>query len=190
MRIVWLTVLLVIVVVVLVVYYGPKIQVPEEKAVNFVMDDLANKYPGGDYSILSMELKKSDKGENYYDIKAKATIGLDTPCPKRIHVYYNYPEQGFVVHPPDVVTDNCLYCTNQPNCIIMFDEEAIIASHTIGGTEAVTAYISEFDAQPKVSFDDANDVWTVTWDSPAADRTVTVKISSGNALESVEQAEK
>jgi len=183
---IFLTVLLILGVI--LYFYRARTLPPREEAISFVMDDLQNKFPDADYEILDVK-EKSNDGNMYYEIKARVTNYPDSPCPERMHVYYNYPEQGFAVHPPDIITHNCEYCgSGKGQCIILFDEEAIIASHTLPGTEQVDDYIREYDARPGVSYEDG--VWQVVWDSPTASYGYVVKISSNNKLLSVERVDK
>ena len=182
----WSVILLIFIVIGLVLISWNKPMQDREQAINFVMDDLEDKYPNADYEILSI-IKNKTNGREFYNIKARVTFGADTPCPERIHVYYNYPEQGFVVHPPDQVVYNCKYCINQPNCVILFNEEAIIASHTLNGTNKIEDYIDKYNAKPTVSYDKSNEIWKVTWysDSDETNEYYIVNIFTNNTLKNI-----
>lgn len=110
----------------------------------FIIEDLKTKHPNAEiFEIISMEIKFNDEEEQYYFVKARVTEGISTPCPIRIHYYYNYPEQNFVTQPPEyITTSECKVCKVLP-CTLVFEEEAIIASHTADGTEEIHEFISE-----------------------------------------------
>ena len=114
----------------------------KSNAIEFVTQDLKANYPDADVEILLVNEKKGDGEEKYYEIKAKVTQGYQSSCPVRTHVYYNYPNQNFVPQAPEYITSGCKVCNQQP-CIIAFPEEAIIASHTLSGTEEVRKFINE-----------------------------------------------
>jgi hypothetical protein len=165
---------------------GPEV-VSGSDARAFVLEDLWSKYPNADnISILSMVEQAPNRTGmgKYYTIKARVTTGLISPCPERRHVYYNYPEQGFVKQPDEIITQDCMVCINAPVCILAFEEEAIIASHTYNGTEGIGKYINAYpDAVPAAEFRDEFegdiDVWVVEWDSNSADYSYFVALSSG-----------
>ncbi|MBN2478284.1 hypothetical protein JXB01_03275 [Candidatus Micrarchaeota archaeon] len=149
-----------------------------EDAKTFIIEDLQTKHPYADViDIISMDKKTNGYGEIYYETTARITEDLNTPCPVRIHYYYNYPEQNFVTQPPAYITKNCLVCENVGPCIIAFEEEAIIASHTFPGTSDITLFITQHkDAYPLVSKHE--EFWIVDWISPDADYSYQVRISS------------
>ena len=92
-----------------------------------------------------MSIKKmvNEHGQKYFEVKAKVTENPETKCPGRKHIFYNYPAQNFVPQPPEVITSNCAVCV-QGICTIAFPEEAVIASHTFAGTEAVQDYLLDY----------------------------------------------
>ena len=178
-----ITVILILVVIALfgfVNFYGKK-NVAEADAKKFIEEDLANKYPGADIETISVNEKFNEKNEKYFEIKAKVTENLESACPARIHIYYNYPEQNFVPQAPEYITKGCEVCRERP-CVIAFPEEAIIASHTLAGTAAVSEYLQTYsDAAP--SFEKFSNFWNVTWDSGSAGYYYKVGVSTnGNVL--------
>ena len=131
----------------------------------FVLEDLSVKYPNADIGILATKELVNEKGEKYFEVKAKVTEGIATPCPKRVHIHYNYPVQNFVPQPDDVITQNCKVCT-EGTCILNYPEEAIIASHTFKGTEDISTYIVTTSAKPTA--EDMGLYWLVKWNSNAS----------------------
>jgi hypothetical protein len=138
----------------------------DSDASRFVTEDLRAKYPYGDIDIMSMSHLKNAEGADYLEVKARLTEKAGTPCPERSHIFYNYPEQNFVPQPPEVITSRCEVCSESP-CVIAFPEEAVIASHTLAGSDAIEAYISDYPDASASALEQAGS-WLVTWDSPSA----------------------
>lgn len=139
------------------------VNVEEVDASKFVLEDLQSRYPSADISIMTITTMYNAQGGKYFEVKAKVTQDAQTPCPKRSHIFYNYPDQNFVPQTPEIITSNCQVCASGP-CTIAFEEEAIIASHTMSGTSAVHAYVTtNKDAVPDVK--KSGNIWKVTWDS-------------------------
>ena len=155
------------------------VSVESGDAAKFVLEDLRYKYPDSDAAILETKERFNADSQRYYEVKAKVTEGLDTPCPRRVHIYYNYPVQNFVPEPADVITTNCRVCT-EGTCIMNFEEEAIIASHTFPGTTEISTYIVTESAKPVVvSLDDS---WLVIWDADGAPYYFEVKIGKDGRI--------
>ena len=153
------------------VFLVPPPQLSEEGAKSFFLEDLKEKYPGADVrEIVEILPATASDGSPYYQLKARVTNGIATPCPERMHVFYDYPPKNFVAQQPEYITRGCKVCLDSPTCILAFPEEAIIASHTYAGTEEVAAFVKgNSDAKAVALFLDAFEgtagVWTVTWSS-------------------------
>ena len=155
----------------------------EADASKFVKEDLHSKYPTADIEIMSMVPK-----ENYLEVKTKMTLGLESPCPERRHIFYNYPAQNFVPQPDEIITSNCAVCT-AGLCTIAFPEEAIIASHTFPGTSDIKVYIFDNpNAIPIVK--EMSDSWIVTWNSQTADYYYTISIHRNGTILSLDSISK
>ncbi len=149
-----------------------QINVVEADASNFVTEDLRSKYPYADISIMTITSMNNDENQRYFEVKARVTQLMDTPCPERSHIYYNYPEQNFVPQPAEIITKHCQVCTNGI-CTIAFPEEAIIASHTFAGTEDVESFVKKYpNAVPGV--EEKSDSWVVSWYSSLANNSYVV----------------
>jgi archaellum component FlaF (FlaF/FlaG flagellin family) len=156
--------------------------VTEQDAISFVLDDLKAKYPDAEVREV-VEISKSD--DSWY-VKAKVTYNYSSPCPVRMHLYYDYPKKGFIISSPEYVTKDCTVCT-AGTCVIGTPEEAIIASHTLTGTETAADYLSfHSDAKPDAKFyaeyvlDNTKNqnVWIVKWFSPSTNYGVYVMITN------------
>ncbi|MDD2655536.1 MAG: hypothetical protein PHQ80_02605 [Candidatus ainarchaeum sp.] len=179
-------VLLIIAAVVIAVstkFYETKVL--SDDAEEYVLEDLRAKNPNADtVGIISWENRVNVDGSSYFEIKASASEGLSTPCPKRTHYQYFYPEQNFVPNPPERVVSGCTVCEGM-GCVIAFPEEAIIASHTNSGTSAVEGYIQRYgDTVPSVKQVDGEG-WTVTWRSPSASYGYKVEMESNGDISSI-----
>ncbi|MEM4367147.1 MAG: hypothetical protein QW035_03390 [Candidatus Anstonellales archaeon] len=152
--------------------------VVEEDIRNYVIEDAAVKYPQAEViEVVSMDKKYSSKGD-YYEVKVRVSWGLQTKCPSRIHLYYNYPEQNFVPQPPEVITERCQLCIAE-HCSILFPEEAIIASHKLYPTAEISSYIDSYQAMPEVIFRDGK--WYVTWTSRKGDSSICVIVEKNGS---------
>ena len=152
-----------------------------EDAKGYVIEDLSVRQPGADLiEIISWEKRYNEEGEGYYLVKASVTEGYYTPCPERTHYYYFYPEQNFIPQPPEKITEGCEVCEGS-GCVIAFREEAIIASHTSSGTEAVQSFIEKHaDASPRV-WEQPNG-WLVHWTSEEAPYFYRVELKENGTL--------
>ena len=162
----------------LFIFSKPSYPMTQDDAKKFFLEDLREKYPGADVrEIMEILPQTAPDGTPYYQLKARVTSGIFSPCPERVHVYYDYPPKNFVAQPPEYITRGCKVCINEPNCIIAFPEEAIIASHTYSGTDAVEQFIKDnSDARAEATFDGAA-TWTVTWSSASSGKGYIVGIS-------------
>ncbi|MFA6328952.1 MAG: hypothetical protein WCY41_05905 [Candidatus Micrarchaeia archaeon] len=153
------------------VFSTPTYPISEESAKSFFLEDLKEKYPGADVrEVMEIIPATASDGSAYYQLMARVTNGVGTPCPERMHVFYDYPPKNFVAQQPEYITRGCKVCLDSPTCILAFPEEAIIASHTYNGTEEVAAFVKgNSDAKAEALFLDTFDgtagAWKVTWSS-------------------------
>ncbi len=180
-----LVVLVVLIILLVKVVEFFKVNVVEADASKFVLEDLYSKYPGADIEILVIKEKLNEENAKYFEIKAKVTTGALTPCPERMHIYYNYPVQNFVPQPKEYITRNCQVCT-EGTCTLAFPEEAIIASHTFEGTEDVHRFVTEKESAYPLVAENNND-WVVTWDSPVSAEYYVVIVGKDGELISAEE---
>jgi len=164
------------------------VTIVEDDATKFVLEDLHSKYPDADIEIITIKEMENDYGGKYFEIKVKVTDDPESACPERMHIFYNYPDQNFVTQPPEVITSDCEVC-EEPECILVFPEEAVIASHTFAGTAAVHQYLSDYsDAYYEVT--EMPEGWRVIWDSEDAGYFYIVDILKNNSVEPVEKVTK
>ncbi len=165
-----------------------QVNVVESDASKFVLEDLRSKYPAADIEVMTITPLSNANGAKYFEVKARVTEGASTPCPERSHIFYNYPEQNFVPQLPEIITSDCAVCT-EAICTIAFPEEAIIASHTLAGTDKARSYLRIYqDALPTVT--EKTDSWLVKWDSAAATNYLTVSIHRNGTILGVNEIQK
>ena len=176
------------------VFLTPAAKVSEQDAKSFFLEDLQEKYPAADVrEVMEIIPATASDGSPYFQLKARVTNGLDTPCPERMHVFYDYPPKNFVAQPPEYITRGCRVCLDTPQCILAFPEEAIIASHTYNGTEKVAAFVngnSDAEAQATAldTYGNFSGVWIVGWSSASSGKGYTVVLSkSQNKVLDVEE---
>ena len=185
-----IAVLLLVVIILVKAIEFFQVDVVQADAAKFVMEDLRSNYPGSSIEIMTIIPMSNERGGRYFEVKAKVTEFSDSPCPRRSHIFYNYPVQNFIPQLPEVITDNCRVCIEGiGTCTIAFPEEAVIASHTLPGTSAVNAYVQGTpSATPIVS--EGIESWVVKWDSPDAPHSYVVEIKRDGTLVRADRIEK
>ncbi len=151
----------------------------ETDAKKFFLENLAQNYPAADVREI-MDVVSLDDGKTLR-LKARVSSGLSTPCPERLHIYYNFPAKNFI-YEIENITAGCVVCRDTPTCVILWPEEAIIASHKYPGSNAAAGYLASYsDAVPNAAmlpqYGGMQNVWEVKWDSPSASDSVIVHIS-------------
>jgi hypothetical protein len=137
----------------------------EYDARKFVINDAQSQYPEAEIAVEGLNFSQGS-----WKMKVRVTLNQSMQCPTRIHLYYDYPAMQFATRPPEYITKNCRICLNVPECLIVFPEEALIASHTLPGTDTVTRFLSYYPnsvgvAQFERAMESGINTWTVTWDS-------------------------
>ena len=162
----------------------------EADASKFVIEDLKTKYSNSEVEIIAIDPKSNPKGDKYFEVKAKVVTNSLTPCPERLHIYYNYPVQNFAQQPTEVITNNCQVCSNSGElCKILFPEEAIIGSHTLSGTTDVNDFLGAFPQSiPDVLY--SNDSWSVSWNSNQSKFGYLVVLKTDGTVAKVEKTTK
>jgi len=165
------------------IFTKPSYPMSEEDAKKFFIEDLNSKYPSADVrEVVEIIPSTASDGSPYFQLKARVTNGMGTPCPERMHVFYDYPPKNFVAQPPEYITKGCRVCIGVQQCMIAFPEEAIIASHTYNGTEQVASFVKgNSDAKAEAIYmENLNGqvgIWMVTWSSATNPDTYQVILS-------------
>jgi len=172
------------------IFSKPAYPLTQEDAQKYFLEDLQDKYPNAEVrEVIEILPLTAQDGSPYFQLKARVTSGINSPCPERVHVYYDYPPKNFVAQPPEYITKGCKVCLNVDVCSIAFPEEAVIASHTYEGGEQVSQFVKDnSDATAVASFDSSAGIWTVKWSSASSGAGYAVTLSkSENKILSVQQ---
>ena len=129
-----------------------------------ILDDARMKFPDADRVDIVNITETTEGSSRYLNVKVRVTENYSSTCPKRFHLQYFYPEQKFEPSKPELVTKDCSLCSDG-NCIIAFEEEAIIASVNAPGTEQVSDF-AKYKPNPVPSvYSLENNGWQVVWRS-------------------------
>ncbi|MEM3399844.1 MAG: hypothetical protein QXP42_03350 [Candidatus Micrarchaeia archaeon] len=183
-----LIIVMFLVVVALVVFFTTSFKkhvLTKEEAERYVIEDLRAKFPNADkYGVISIE---NESGS--WKVEASVVHEAGSRCPKRTHVFYDYPRSGFALREENI-TKGCRICVAEPLCIIVYPEEAIIASHTLPGSDRTVEFLGlHTDAVADAEFRSVyehggrkySNVWVVRWYSRSANMTHYVVIAKTNA---------
>jgi len=108
-------------------------QVSFEKA---IISDVEAKFPSAD--IIEIEGTSQVGGINVTSVRV--TFNYTSICPVRMRVNYKYPSFGYETGVPLYLVKDCAYrCMGE--CVITGEEEAIVAAHSIPGTELVKEFV-------------------------------------------------
>jgi hypothetical protein len=145
-----------------------------------ILDDARMKFPDADRVDIVNITEVSEADAKYLLVKVRVTENFSSTCPLRYHLQYFYPQQKFEPSKPELVTKDCELCKDG-NCIIAFEEEAIIASLNAPGTTQVSEFVrSKPNPVPSVSPME-NNSWDVIWRS-GSDKIEVILSNRGEAL--------
>ncbi|MEM4295441.1 MAG: hypothetical protein QXS91_01385 [Candidatus Anstonellales archaeon] len=137
---------------------GQILSVEKQSIENAIIEDASQRFRGADI----IDIVKLTKKDNNEVAVLRVTYNYSSICPKREHVYYSYPEGRFLPQYPIEVITSCDLCRNSNNCLIAYEEEAIIASTNIKGTEKLRDFVINEGASP-IPKKIGENVWKVTW---------------------------
>jgi len=143
-----------------------------------IIKDAANRYKDADIINIYEISKQQDK----YLVKVRVTFNYSSPCPKRLELIYDYPSQHFTPKKPTWIVNDCNLCKFK-SCKIIFEEEAIIASLNVNGTEDVRDFVLKTNAIPSVKH--LNDIWIVKWSD--TNQTYVVTLNQDGLLKGIKK---
>ena len=158
-----------------------------------------SKYANADVKEI-LEVITSPTNDSW-QIKARVTFNYSFPCPVRMNVYYDYPRKGFIETPPEYITKDCTVCKGVETCVLGTPEEAVIASHTLSGSDSVTNFINSHsnpqaaakfysDYIDPVEHKEYSNVWVVKWTSDTTNYGLIVLVSNNASILGIIQATK
>jgi len=159
----------------------------EGQARTLAQQELEYSYPNAEVNIYSLE-----NSTGTWKIKGKVIYGAGTACPNLTIVELHYPRFGFVPR-EQVITSNCsvLGCKDNPNCLIAYEEEAVIISrerNSIPSLESFLSGVSPADLSVNASFHSSYqsekmnqtypEVWVVDWKDTESKSVFTVVLNN------------
>ncbi|MCX8200456.1 MAG: hypothetical protein N3G76_03220 [Candidatus Micrarchaeota archaeon] len=149
-----------------------------------IIDDAKVRYPGAD--IVEIEGTEEIGGVKVTNVRV--TFGSDTICPSRLRLRYKQPF-GYETGVPIYIVKDC-QVTCRSDCIITGPEEAIIAAHTLPGSERAKEFIGD-GSGIKAAAVPSGDVWVVRFkrepDGAVMEVTLTAKNPTIIKVASVEK---
>ncbi len=136
----------------------PSVSAEKGSVKDAILLDAAYRFPNAD-KIDIVQLEKKGNDEVFV---VRVTYNYSSVCPKRYHVYYTYPDGRFMPEYPVKVVTDCNMCKDvKEGCFITYEEEAIIASVNLNGTEAVRSFV--LSEKPTAYVLKKGNVWRVLW---------------------------
>ena len=135
---------------------GRVVEIEKASVKDSVLLDAATRFPNADkVDIINVIRRNSSKV-----LVVRVTYDYNSTCPKRYHVYYTYPEGKFLPEHPVKASIGCDEC-KRGACKLTYEEDAIIASTSLPGTEAVRAFVER--NKPSVKVERKGLDWEVIW---------------------------
>ncbi len=136
---------------------------PKDNSSNWydsVVSDARAKYPDAD--LVEVEGESAIGGHNITLVKVVFNSG--TPCPVRMRLKYDR-DFGFSTGVPTYIVKDCEYkCVG--SCHITTEEEAIVAAHTLPGSEDISEFLLDYpDARAEARLDESKGLWIVDFTS-------------------------
>lgn len=126
-----------------------------------IISDAESKYPDAD--IIEIEGTENVGGYNITNVRV--TFNYTSVCPVRMRLRYKHPMFGYETGVPTYIIKDCVYKC-EGTCIIASEEEAIVAAHTLPGTEIAQKFIQErgmSKVNAKAIYHENEEVWSVAF---------------------------
>lgn len=139
-----------------------------------IIEDATAKYPDAD--IVEIEGTETTGDINITNVRV--TFNSTSVCPVRMRLRYKAPEFGYETGVQTYIVRDCRY-TCEANCVITGEEEAIVASHSLKGSESVSGFIGDGQGvSAKATYSVGGGEWTVVLTKAGGE--MEVKISARN----------
>ncbi|MCX8205949.1 MAG: hypothetical protein N3H30_01840 [Candidatus Micrarchaeota archaeon] len=122
-----------------------------------IIKDARAKYPAAD--IIEIEGHEEVGGTNITSVRV--TFNYTSVCPVRMRLKYKYPDYGYETGVTSYIIRDCTYKC-EGNCIITGEEEAIVAAHTLSGSQEASQFIGD-GTGIRAKAEKAGDNWQVTF---------------------------
>ncbi len=183
-----------VIIVVGIVYFvsskGVLSRVTESQAVQLVISDLENKYPGGIINVTNVTPSQRYPGS--WHIVLSLILNATSPCPDYVVYAYDYPAFTFVPTTVNVYTNSCrIFGFNSSLPYRIASAPVAITRATQLNISSVVAFIKSYGYSnvsahaiflPYVVVDGKNltNVWQVTYSSPKSNYSVNVWLTQLN----------
>lgn len=141
-----------------------------------VLEDARSKHPSAD--IIEIESVDLMNGINITNVRVSYYV--NSICPERYRLRYKYPEFGYETGVIIEIVKDCKY-TYTPDSIITFEEQAIVAAHTLSGTDEVKEFIGKGEnIKVETHYDSTSGIWEVTFKNKESLNEMKVTLQSKN----------
>ncbi len=141
-----------------------------------IIEDAKSKHPTAD--IIEIESVDVMDGTNVTSVRV--SYYMDTICPERYRLRYRYPEFGYETGVPIEIVKNCEY-KYTPDSVITFEEQAIVAAHTLRGTDEVKEFVGNGDnIKVETNYYGSTGVWEVLFNNELTFEKMRVTLQSKN----------
>ncbi|GEM_PF-2116110 len=143
-----------------------------------IIADAEAKYPDAD--IIEIEGREVVGGISMTNVRV--TFNSTSICPVRMRLRYKSPDFGYETGIPTYIVNDCKYeCVG--TCVITSEEVAIVAAHTLDGSDDVKEFIGDGQGiVAKATYDKLEDNWTVTFTKTDTGEAMRVVISAKNPV--------
>lgn len=141
-----------------------------------IIEDAKNRHPTADI----IEIESVDLMDNINVTSVRVSYYIDTICPERYRLRYKYPAFGYETGVPIVIVKNCEY-QYTPDSVITFEEQAIVAAHTLKGTDEVKEFIGDgTNIKVETKFYSSTNVWEIIFNNELTLEKMRVTLQSKN----------
>jgi len=141
-----------------------------------IIEDAKSKHPTADI----VEIESVDLMDGINVTSVRVSYYTDTICPERYRLRYRYPNFGYETGVPIEIVKNCEY-KYTPDSVITYEEQAIVAAHTLQGTEQVKAFVGNGDnINVETNYYETTSVWEVIFNNEISNEKMRVTLQAKN----------
>ena len=154
---------------------------PEKEVQNIELDktiieDAKSKHPSADI----IEIESVDLMDGINVTSVRVSYYTNSICPERYRLRYRYPDFGYETGVPIEIVKNCEY-KYTPDSIITYEEQAIVAAHTLQGTDEVKGFVGNGnDITVKTNYYSTTGIWEVLFHNEISNETMRVTVQAKN----------
>lgn len=154
----------------------PEREYEEIDAQKTIIEDAMNKHPTADI----VEIESIDLMGGINVTSVRVSYYTNSICPERYRLRYRFPEFGYETGVPIEIVKNCEY-KYTPDSVISYKEQAIVAAHTLKGTDEVKEFIGNGeDIFVETFFHSDTGVWQVVFKNELTLEEMSVNLRARN----------